>query len=113
MDGCIFCKIIKREIPANIVYEDDNVLAFYDLNPQAPVHFLVIPKEHIESADAVNAENSKAISRVFEAIAKIAKKLDLKDGYRVVNNCGEKAGQTVMHMHFHVLAGRDMTWPPG
>lgn len=112
MDSCLFCKIIKGEIPSTKVYEDEYVYAFNDINPVAPVHVLVIPKEHICCADAVTAENSVNVGKVFEAIAKIAKQLDLKDGYRVVNNCGEKAGQTVFHMHFHLIAGCDMGWPP-
>lgn len=110
---CIFCRIANHEIPSNIILENNDVMAFYDLDPKAPVHFLVIPKEHIESADDINAGNSAVIAKIFEAIAKIAEKLGLKDGYRVVNNCGESAGQTVTHLHFHVLSGRDMTWPPG
>ena len=112
MENCLFCKIIKGEIPSTKVYEDEYVYAFNDISPVAPVHILVIPKEHISCADEVSGENSMYIGKVFEAIAKIAAKLDLKDGYRVVNNCGEKAGQTVFHMHFHLIAGCEMGWPP-
>ena len=101
MDDCIFCKIIKGEIPSKKVYEDDDVLAFYDLEPQAPFHILIIPK------------NSAVVSKVFEAAAKIAKQFDLKDGFRIVNNCGDCAGQTVKHLHFHMLGGRDFGWPAG
>ncbi len=112
MEDCLFCKIIAGEIPSTKVYEDQYVYAFNDINPVAPVHVLVIPKEHICCADKVTEENSLHIAKVFEAIAKIAKQLDLKDGYRVVNNCGEKAGQTVFHMHFHLIAGCELGWPP-
>mgnify|MGYP002514574671 CR=1 FL=1 len=98
-------KIINGEIPSTKVYEDDKVLAFNDIDPQAPVHFLVIPKEHIASADDINAQNSTLIAKVFEAIAKISEQENLENGYRVVNNCGEDGGQTVMHLHFHILGG--------
>lgn len=114
MENCIFCKIIKREIPANIIYEDERVLAFYDVDPKAPFHMLVIPKEHIESANAITEENASIVGYIFAVIAKIAKEQGFaEEGYRIVNNCGEKAGQTVHHMHFHVLARRDLGWPPG
>jgi histidine triad (HIT) family protein len=110
---CLFCKIANGEIPSNKIYEDEKVLAFYDIDPQAPVHFLVIPKTHIESADAINQTNSSIVSHVFEIIAKIAKELDLENGYRVVTNVGEDGGQSVKHLHFHVLAKRSLAWPPG
>lgn len=110
---CIFCKIANGEIPSNKVYEDDKVVAFYDLEPQAPVHVLVIPKEHIASADEINESNSALVAAVFEAAAKIAKELKLDNGYRIVNNCGECAGQTVKHIHFHLMGGRDFGWPAG
>lgn len=110
---CIFCKIASGEIPSNKLYEDEQVLAFYDLEPQAPIHFLVIPKEHIPSAAAISAENSAIVAHIYEVIAKLAAELKLEGGFRVVTNCGEQGGQTVQHLHFHVLAGRDMTWPPG
>lgn len=110
---CIFCKIASGEIPSNKVYEDDKVVAFYDLEPQAPVHVLVIPKEHIASADEINESNSALVAAVFEAAAKIAKELKLENGYRIVNNCGECAGQTVKHIHFHLMGGRDFGWPAG
>ena len=109
---CLFCKIIAGEIPANKLYEDDRVLAFYDIDPQSPVHFLVIPKTHIAGADCISPENSGEIAYIFEVIAKLAAKLEL-NGYRIVNNCGEEAGQSVPHLHFHVLAGRTLSWPPG
>ncbi len=110
---CIFCKIVSGEIPSKKVYEDESVLAFYDLEPQAPVHFLVIPKEHIESAAAVTPENSTVIAHIFEVIAKLSKDMGMKDGFRVVSNCGESAGQSVKHLHFHVMSGREFTWPAG
>ena len=113
MDDCIFCKIIRGEIPSKKVYEDDSVLAFYDLEPQAPFHILIIPKQHIKSAAEITDENSAAVSKIFEAAAKIAKQFDLKDCLRIVNNCGECAGQTVKHLHFHMLGGRDFGWPAG
>ncbi|MBQ3048462.1 MAG: histidine triad nucleotide-binding protein [Oscillospiraceae bacterium] len=111
--SCIFCKIAAGEIPSNKVYEDDKVLAFYDLEPQAPVHFLVIPKEHISGANMITAENSDIVAHIFEVIAKATAELGLDGGFRVVTNCGEDGGQTVGHLHFHVLGGRSLAWPPG
>ena len=114
MEDCLFCKIISGDVPSKKVYEDEYVYAFYDINPQAPKHFLVIPKLHINSANDITAENSKYVSKSYEAIAKIAKELGIaKDGYRIANNCGELGQQTVKHLHFHVLGGRQMQWPPG
>lgn len=110
---CIFCKIVNGEIPANKVYEDETVLAFYDLEPQAPTHILVIPKEHISSAADVTEENSKVIAHIFEVIAKLSKEFKMDNGFRVTNNCGDSAGQTVKHIHFHVMSGRKFTWPAG
>ena len=112
MSDCLFCKIIAGEIPSNKVYEDDQCLAFYDIDPQAPTHFLVIPKAHIPSVAGVSEENAAVVAHIFAVIAQQCKKLGL-DSYRVVSNIGDQAGQTVPHLHFHVLAGRDMTWPPG
>ena len=112
MDNCLFCKIIAGDIPSNKVYEDDLCYAFYDIDPQAPTHFLMIPKAHITSVSAVNEENEAVVGHIFSVIAKLAKELGL-DSYRVVSNIGEQAGQSVFHLHFHVLSGRDMTWPPG
>ena len=109
---CIFCKIANKEIPSQIVYEDEKVIAFKDLDPQAPVHFLVIPKAHIASCGEITKGNSAVVGHIFEAIAKITADLGISD-FRVVSNCGLQAGQTVPHLHFHVLSGRDMTWPPG
>ena len=110
---CIFCKIAGKEIPSKILFEDNEIIAFHDIDAQAPVHFLVIPKTHIASCGEISSANSFLVGHIFEAIAKLAKQLDLKDGYRVVTNTGRQAGQSVAHLHFHVLAGRDMTWPPG
>ena len=104
-ENCLFCKIIKGEIPSAKVYEDEYVYAFRDINPQTPVHVLVVPKIHIASAAEVNAENSLYVAKCFEAIAKIAEAEGLDKGYRVVNNCGEDGGQTVMHLHFHLIGG--------
>lgn len=112
MSDCLFCKIIKGEIPSNKVYEDEQCLAFYDIDPQAPTHFLVIPKAHIASVSQVTEENAPVVAHIFAVIAKVTKELGV-DSYRVVSNIGEQAGQSVHHLHFHVLGGRDMTWPPG
>ncbi len=113
MTDCIFCKIAKKEIDSELLYEDDLVVAFKDLSPQAPVHILIIPKEHIASADDINEENSHIVARIFEVISQLAKELGLEDGYRIVNNCGEDGGQTVDHIHFHMLGKRKLNWPPG
>lgn len=102
---CLFCKIIKGDIPSSKVYEDDMILAFNDISPMAPVHVLVIPKEHIANADGINAENSKYVAHIFQKIPEIAKKAGIKNGYRVITNCGEDGCQSVMHLHFHVLGG--------
>lgn len=99
---CLFCEIIKGAIPTKKVYEDEKVLAFYDINPQAKIHVLVVPKLHIPSANELNAENCGAVADVFAAVPKIAEKLGI-DSYRIINNCGEAAGQTVKHLHFHLL----------
>ena len=106
---CIFCKIINGDIPSAKVYEDELVYAFRDINPQAPTHILVIPKEHIPSVDAVTAENSAVIAHIFEVIPAIAKAENLENGYRVVSNCGKDAGQTVEHLHFHILGGKTLS----
>ena len=112
MSDCLFCKIAAGEIPSNKVYEDDQVFAFYDIDPQAPTHFLVILKAHIGSCGEITAENAGVVAHIFEVISRVTRELGLTD-FRVVSNCGEQAGQSVHHLHFHVLAGRDMTWPPG
>ena len=110
--SCLFCKIIAGDIPSTKVYEDDLCYAFRDIAPQAPTHILVVPKAHIDSCNGITAENSAVVAHIFEKIATITKELGVTD-FRVVSNCGEQAGQSVHHLHFHVLAGRDMTWPPG
>lgn len=110
---CLFCKIAAGEIPSNKLYEDSELLAFYDIDPQAPVHFLVIPKAHIPSAAAIDEQNAAIIGKVYSVIARLAKELKLDNGFRIVTNCGEDGGQTVGHLHFHVLAGRNLSWPPG
>jgi len=106
---CLFCAIINGEIPSKKVYEDESCYAFMDINPQAPVHCLVVPKCHISSVDAVNAENSAAISAIFTAIPKIAKDLGLDNGYRVITNVGEDGCQSVKHVHFHILGGKKLS----
>ena len=113
MNDCLFCKIIKGEIPSTKVYEDEFVYAFLDIEPQAPFHAVIVPKIHVKSADEINSENSMYIAKIFEAVAKIAKAENLENGYRVVNNCGIDGGQTVGHIHFHLLARRNLQWPPG
>lgn len=110
---CLFCSIVNGDIPSKKIYEDDAVYAFYDIEPKAPFHAIIIPKTHISSANEINSENSFLIARVFEAAAKIAKENNLDSGYRIVNNCGNDGGQTVGHIHFHLLGGRMLAWPPG
>lgn len=106
---CLFCKIVSGEIPSKKVYEDEYVYAFYDINPQAPVHVVVIPKAHIAScADEINADNSAVIAKLFEALPKVAKAAGITNGYRIVNNCGDDACQSVKHIHFHVLGGKKL-----
>ena len=106
MSDCLFCKIVAGEIPSTKVYEDDSVLAFRDIAPQAPTHVLVIPKAHISGCDGVTVENSAVVAHIFEVIPAIAKSEGLTNGYRVVSNCGPDAGQTVPHLHFHILGGK-------
>ena len=106
---CIFCRIISGEIPSTAVYSDEKVFAFRDINPQAPVHVLVVPREHIASADEIVGSNSNAVAAVFEAIPKIAAQEGLTNGYRVVNNCGEDGCQSVKHIHFHLLGGKKLS----
>lgn len=109
MSDCLFCKIVAGEIPSTKVYEDETVLAFRDIAPQAPTHILVIPKAHIASVAEISADNSAVVAHLFEVIAKIAREEGLEDGYRVISNCGAHAGQTVPHLHFHILGGRQLT----
>lgn len=114
MSETLFSKIINREIPADILYEDDDVLAFSDVNPQAPVHFLVIPKQAIATVNDIQPEQAELLGKMVLAAQKLAKQKGIADdGYRLVMNCNEGAGQTVFHIHLHVLGGRAMTWPPG
>ena len=108
MSDCIFCKIIAGDIPSSKVYEDEMIYAFRDIAPMAPVHVLVVPKEHIPSADAINAENSTYVARIFEIIPKIAASEGLTNGYRVITNCGEDGCQSVKHLHFHILGGKKL-----
>ena len=105
MNDCLFCKIIAGEIPSTKIYEDEKVYAFRDINPQAPVHVLVVPKEHVASANELTAENADCVAACFAAIPKIAAAEGLTDGYRVINNCGEDGGQSVQHLHFHLIGG--------
>ena len=107
---CLFCKIVAGEIPSTKVYEDEFVYAFKDISPIAPVHYLFIPKQHISGASEITAENAEIVGKIFTAIAKVAARDHLDSGFRVVTNCGEDAGQTVPHLHFHVLAGKPMGW---
>ena len=104
---CIFCEIVNGNIPSTKVYEDDMMLAFKDLNPQAPVHILAVPKVHIDSANGITAENSRYVAHIFEKLPEIARSQGI-ESYRIINNCGEDAGQTVMHLHFHLLGGTKM-----
>ena len=108
MSDCLFCKIIAGEIPSTKVYEDDKVLAFRDIAPQAPTHILVVPKEHLESTDDITPENSAVIAHIFALVPQIAREEGLTDGYRVVTNCGPDSGQTVNHLHFHIIGGKKM-----
>lgn len=108
MNDCIFCKIIAGEIPSKKLYEDELCLAFYDIQPLAPQHFLVIPKEHLTGANEINSDNAALVGHIFAVIAKLTAQLNFSDGYRVVTNCGEDAGQTVTHLHFHVLGGKQL-----
>ena len=114
MENCIFCKIIHGAIPCTKVYEDDKIIAFNDINPEAPVHILMIPKKHISSLNELQEEDGELIAHIFLKAKEIAKEHGvLENGYRIVANCGENGGQTVMHIHFHLLGGRNLSWPPG
>lgn len=110
---CLFCKIVAGEIPSDRVYEDDEVIAFRDINPRAPTHVLVIPRRHIPDARALGQADGPILARTFEVARQLADEAGLRDGYRIVTNVGPDAGQTVFHLHFHLLGGRSMTWPPG
>lgn len=114
MDDCLFCKIAAGEIPSSKLFEDDTLLAFYDIDPQAPVHFLVIPKKHISSAADLTEEDAALLGHIYAVIARLCKELGVAEsGYRVVTNVGADAGQSVKHLHFHVLAKRSLAWPTG
>ncbi len=114
MTECLFCQIVKEKIPAEIIYDDDEILAFRDINPQAPVHVLLIPKRHITNLNAIDDDDEPLLARLMRVSAKLAHHEGIAEsGYRVVTNCQEDAGQSVFHLHFHLLGGRRMTWPPG
>ena len=114
MADCLFCKIAAGDIPSNKLFEDDQLLAFYDIDPQAPVHFLVIPKKHIDSAAVLTEDDTALLGHIYAVIAQLAARLGIaENGYRVVTNVGADGGQSVKHLHFHVLAGRSLAWPPG
>jgi len=113
-EDCIFCKIIKNQIPCEMVYEDDKVLGFKDISPEAPVHVIIIPKQHINDLNCLKQDESAIIGHIFIVAKKIVKTLGIDEsGYRIVTNCGEQGGQTVKHLHFHLLGGRMLKWPPG
>ncbi len=113
MADCLFCKIANKELPAEVVQESDNALAFKDINPGAPTHVLVIPKRHIASAQDLNSSDGDLLGELFEMMASIASDAGLEGGHRIVTNVGPDAGQSVHHLHFHVMGGRSMSWPPG
>lgn len=114
MDNCVFCSIIEGKIPSQKVYEDDKILCFKDINPEAPIHLIIIPKKHIESINDLENKDVELIGHIFLKVKQIAKELKIDEsGYRIVNNCGKDGGQTVPHIHFHLLGGRSLNWPPG
>ncbi len=113
MTDCLFCKVITGEIPAKRVYEDEHTLAFEDINPQAPTHVLIIPKKHVRGLKEAEAEDAELIGRLHLAAAEIGRQREIEDGYRTVLNVGPKSGQSVFHIHVHLIGGRDMKWPPG
>ena len=114
MADCLFCKIAAGDIPSNKLFEDDQLLAFYDIDPQSPFHFLVIPKKHIDSASVLTEDDAALLGHIYAVIAQLAARLGIaENGYRVVTNVGADGGQSVKHLHFHVLAGRSLAWPPG
>ena len=113
-NDCLFCKIVEKKIPADIVYESEDIIAFKDIEPKAPIHCLIIPKKHISTINDINGSNSNIIGLMYEAVAQLARSFNVdKDGYRVVMNCNSNGGQTVYHIHLHFLAGRRLSWPPG
>lgn len=111
MKDCLFCKMVQKEIPTNIIYEDDQCIAFYDIEPKAPTHFLVIPKEHYDSLN--EAKDEQVVGHLLRVASNVAQQEGLSNGYRIVINTGEEGGQTVQHLHVHVLGGRSLQWPPG
>jgi len=111
--NCIFCKILSGDIPATLIYEDKDIVAFNDISPQAPTHILVIPRKHISGPASLTAADQPLMGKLINVGVELAKQSDLGDGYRLVMNNGERAGQTVFHLHMHILGGRTMTWPPG
>ena len=113
MSDCLFCKISKGEIPSKRVFEDDDLIAIEDIQPQAPVHLLVIPRRHIASLNDASEEDQALLGKIVLTCRRLAAQRDISAGYRVVNNCGSPAGQSVFHIHFHLLGGRGMAWPPG
>jgi len=113
MRDCLFCKIAAGEIPANMAYEDDDLIAFHDISPQAPVHLLLVPRRHIASLDEAADGDRALLGKILLTLRRLARELKIESGYRVVNNCGAPAGQSVFHIHFHLLGGRPMGWPPG
>ncbi len=113
MQDCIFCKIIKKEIPSEIVYENSNLLVFKDINPVAPVHLLIIPKKHIPTFFDLEKDDIQVLGEIQLAAANLAQEMGLEDGYRLIGNCNKDAGQVVFHIHYHLLAGRQFNWPPG
>ena len=114
MEDCIFCKIINGSIPCDMIYEDELVVSFRDINPEAPIHVLIVPKKHISSINDITEVDSTLIGHIFNIGKNIAKELNISDdGYRIVTNCGVHGGQTVQHIHFHLLGGRNLSWPPG
>ena len=113
MAGCLFCKIVAKEIDASVVHETDDVLAFNDINPAAPTHVLVIPKRHVVSVHELGLDDAELIGKLFDAIRQVASDAGIAGGYRVVSNVGDEAGQTIHHLHLHVLGGRQLAWPPG
>lgn len=113
MSDCLFCKIVAKEIDSTVVHESTEVLAFQDINPAAPTHVLVIPKRHIASADELGPDDGDLLAEMFQTMTAVSKAAGLQDGHRIVTNVGSDAGQTVSHLHFHVLGGRSLSWPPG
>nr|WP_310889491.1 histidine triad nucleotide-binding protein [Clostridium estertheticum] len=113
-EDCLFCKIIKKQIPSEMLYEDDKVIVIKDISPQAPVHVIIIPKQHIDNLNCLTKDQSEIIGHIFMVVTKVVQTLGIaKSGYRIVSNCGEQGGQTVQHIHFHLLGGRLLEWPPG